>query len=74
MINEYRISYWARDYIIVAKTQKSMLIRRLLIDAPKAEKERRVASKPDANGSYRSVTEQTQNHLFQELKNTLIFR
>jgi hypothetical protein len=32
--------YWTRNSIIVAKTQKSMLILRLLIDAPKQKKKR----------------------------------
>jgi hypothetical protein len=48
--------YWTRNSIIVAKTQKSMLITRLLIDAPKAEKERRVASKTAANKRCKRVT------------------
>jgi hypothetical protein len=69
MIDEYKISYWARNFIIVAKTQKSMLIRRLFIDGAKVEKERRVASKTTANRSCKAVS-----NFFQMLKNTTISR
>jgi len=70
MIDEYKISYWARNFIIVAKPQKSMLIRRLLVDGVKVEKERRVASKTTSNRSCKAAV----SNFFQKLKNTTIIR